>query len=676
MNAANDGRRGLVSHWTFILALAGALLGAAAGLVLAGAPRLARVELERQVRDLARLTGFEIRIGSVSIDLRGALVLKDVAAADRRGAGLRLRAERLRTRMHAGAFLRGLERQVDIDVDGLRVEVPRGEPGSGLRLLRRAGRLARSAAFAGDWRVAVEGGRIAGDDWTVDSVRLLVGRSVRGQPATGQVVCSVVTEEGTTALSATLDLDGGPAEQLTVAFDGELPVGPVPGLRARGFSVRGDTLQLDGARGELHGGVLRGVARAVVLRSRAGLAPVVLQDVAAAAIHGLDADLEAGGLQLLAEAELPRAMERLDLIGGELRASVAGGRLTLRRLDLALVRAGGVAVRGQADAEAAGLVLDAGWAAPTPVMLPTASGHLSVAWPGEDGARRLGVSELTVGGLPLEAAVEPGSRGVHVTVRAPDQPCAQLAEALPGALLPGVRPGQRAAGRFGGTLELDGPDDGWTWRADGRFACTPGPLDTEREQALAAVAREAERRAAGDELSEPARRWAVPLLLGRSDASTLVRAPTPADLEPPSASRPSWGPLERLAAQALPPPDGTLAWRLGLAVAAMRLGALLDPAQVAERLALELPIGDARGIAAAAGAVLGKEPGALSPVDVAFLVAVAQQGGEAPTRGPLDEVLRKRVAANMRELMLNGAISPEEFVTAAPYDPLTAGPAR
>lgn len=705
MKSATVDKRGLLAHWFWILAVAGALLGAASGLVLAGTPRLARIELERRVGDLARLSGFEIRVDSVSIDLRGALVLQGVSAVDRRGTGVALEASRLRTRMHVGAFLRGLERQVDLDVDDLVVDVPGRSAGPEVAygLLRRLGALGRSAPFAGVWRVAVEGGRVRqsgpGDpSWGVASLRLLLGRPSAGQPAAGQLVGTLSGgAEGPVTLTATLALDGREGEQLTAELGAALPVGPIAGLRARGLSVRGDTLQLDGVRADLASGerALHGVARAVVLRTREGRPPVAAEDVAAVAIFGLDADVrldDAPGLLELVVGDLTlpgRSLERVDVTEGDVRLALGGdARLTLHALTLEATRAAaGDALRGSADAELSGLVVDAGWLAGGAVTVPTMTAAMKLGWPGADGERLLTAADGAMGAARFEAELRRGrAAGWSLAVRAPDQPCVGVAEALPGALLPGLRrTGQPVEGRLRGSVTITGSGPevlGWELR--GRAPCLPGPLGPEREAGLAGIVAQTRH---GVDLPDPVRRWAVALLASQGDGASMVRAPGASDLASASSGeasahgdaspgRPTWGPLERLAAATLPPPDGTLAWRLGLAVASLRLAALLDPDEIAGRLALDLPIGGVRGLPAAGEDLLAKGVDELTALDVAYLVALGVQGGEPPRHGPLDEALRKRVATNMRELMLAGTITAEEFVGAAPYDPLGAARPR
>lgn len=689
-------RRG-PSPWLWILGIGGLLTGGLVGLVLAGTPLLARIELQRSIQDLARASGFEITVDRVSIDLRGSLVLDGIRAEDWQGTGIQLAASKLRTRIHAGALLRGVSRTADLDIDGLRVTLGRAdtlEAGIGWSTMTRLGRLARAPLLAGRWRVAFEGAIVQGLDengavaWTAGPVRALIGRPSSGHSAGGELVATVTLPEGPAQITAALSLDEAPAGRLQVTADRELPIGPLPGVFSRGFAARLDTLQLDRARIDTRVGdvAVAGVARAIILRSRHGSIPRRITDVGAIAVHGLDADVSVPGplgpwlLTAAAGQGLPSGPlpDRVDLADASLRVAEAtsAARLTLDGLTASASE--DAPLSGTAHAELTGLEFDAPWLSARRLELPTVAGSARFQWRDEAGGRHLSLVDATVGPLSvaLDVRSEPGAAW-SATLGIPEQPCGALAGALPGGLVSVLRSGAApiAAGQVAAAVSVRVPGAGGRaadLAVDGHFDCVPAELEPDAERRVESVVKAARTR----DRDEPAalRRWVVALLAPREGANPAHLLRDPVTLLSPDADPAALdvreSPLERAVASALPPRDGTIGGRLSSSWAALRLATLLDPDEIALMLADELRIGDARGLGGAAS-LIGKRPSELTALDVAYLVVASQEPAPPPLGAPLDEGLRHRVAARMQELMLMGAITPADFVAAAPYDPFS-----
>ncbi|GMV39136.1 MAG: hypothetical protein AMXMBFR64_08520 [Myxococcales bacterium] len=261
-------------------ALAGLLLGAAAGALLAGLPHLARAELSARLGAIADRTGLSVHIEAVEVGLLGRIQMRDVRIDAPAGAGVSVAVAQVSTRLAVEALLAGERRLDEVRVDGLVVQLDALPPDARDALDELQRRVAalrpRSRGTGGgggggleDLRVTVLDGTIrVGERPLVEHLSVTLTR-----PRGGLVVEARGRLGGTADVQASGRLDGGvPSGEVTV----EPPI-PLPGLPA---SVAGVALAADGTL-ELRGlrllpvekGGARGSARCdrVVVRPREGL---------------------------------------------------------------------------------------------------------------------------------------------------------------------------------------------------------------------------------------------------------------------------------------------------------------------------------------------------------------------------------------------------------------------
>ena len=774
--------RRFLSPWLLAVMLLGLLAGGLGGLVLAGTPILARLEVARVLQRIANRTGFTVEVGRVRVDLRGRLVLDAVRATGPSGSGTRLQAAHVGTRIHAGALLRGIHQAAEIDVSGLAISIVRGRqqggvPGSAQgEAVTRLRRMACSSGGDDDlpelWRVAIDGGSVVVMDpdghvtSAADGVRALIGRKTPGAApevvAHGRVRLDdqvrVFVAEGT------VTRDGG--ARLSLGLDRPITVGELHGLTAEGLELSGAGLSWRRVRGELDllGALVRGTARALAIEPGTGGA------LGSVDVRGLDADLvlpEGLGAPRAASSATERPfsrvlratdatlrvslegtdkpsvlLDKMDLVararGGEVDvrarqvAALPSGlhawteltlglalpalsprraALRLRGLqlaDLARELGAGESVRGgEADvvleweAPAPGSGQHVGGAAelrdlrledprlgPEPVVLRDVHAPLSFERRPGDGEMIFDLRGLSIGDARLDLAVavtgREGERRLTVRANLPRQACGAVLGAIPGGLVPSFDDGalKDATGTIEGSvgLQLDtGRPGALELTATGAPACDLPRTSAELDARLGALVPEA-LKGARDALDPAVVDAFIGLLdptfrshfgVGMPRLERTIRAL--AEGRPPARWATSL--TERLVEAAVPRDRATVAGRVELALLAMRLERLMTKDQIASEALWGFTLGDpdTDDLAHTAHASLGKAADELTPLDVAYLVALEERGVRPPPVGKgVPDALRDEILAGMRRLLLAGLITPKQFVDAAPYDPLAA----